>query len=68
MVGVNLSSPIVIRNAGMRALQEALRSVGMVKFMQQNDMGYWDYTKEKQEQPGMSLEEIDLLLKNADDH
>lgn len=29
-------------------------------------MGYGDYTKEKQEQPDMSLEEIDLLLKNAD--
>ena len=31
-------------------------------------MGYGDSTKEKQEQPDMSLEEIDLLLKNADDH
>ncbi len=31
-------------------------------------MGYGDYTKEKQEQQDMNLEEIDLLLKNADDH
>lgn len=31
-------------------------------------MGYGDYTKEKQEQLDMSLEEIDMLLKNADDH
>ena len=30
------------------------------------DMGYGDYTKEKQEQPDMSLEEIDMLLKNGD--
>ena len=60
--------PIDVRNAGMKALQEALGPVGMVKFMQQYDMGYGDYTKEKQEQPDMSLEEIDLLLKNADDH
>lgn len=68
MVDVNLSSPIDVRNAGVKALQETLGPVGMVKFMQQYDMGYGDYTKEKQEQPDMSLEEIDLLLKNADDH
>lgn len=36
--------------------------------MKQYDMGYGDYTKEKQEQPDMSLEEIDLLLKNVDNH
>ena len=35
MVDVNLSSPIDVRNAGIKALQEALGSVGMVKFMQQ---------------------------------
>lgn len=33
MVDVNLSSPIDIRNAEMRASQEALEPVGMVKFM-----------------------------------
>lgn len=36
--------------------------------MQLYDMGYGDYTKEKQEQADMSLEEIDMLLKNVDDH
>lgn len=46
----------------MKALQEALGSVGMVKFLQQYDMGYGDYTKEKQEQPDISLDEIDMLL------
>ena len=38
---------------------------GTAKFMQY-DMGYGDYTKEKQEQPDMSLEEIDMLLNNTD--
>lgn len=66
MLDVNLSSPIDVRNAGMKALREALGPVGMVKFMQQYDMGYGDYTKEKQAQPDMSLEEIDMLLRNAD--
>ena len=63
MLDVNLSNPIEIRNAGVKALQEALGPVGMVKFMQQYDTGYGDYTREKQEQPNISLEEIDILLK-----
>ena len=62
MQNVNLSNPIEIRNVGIKALQEALGPVGMVKFMQQYDMGYGDYTKEKQDQPDISLEEIDALL------
>ena len=63
MLNVNLSNPIEIRNVGIKALQEALGPVGMVKFMQQYDMGYGDYTKEKQEQSDISLDEIDMLLK-----
>ena len=63
MLNVNLSNPIEIRNVGIKALQEALGPVGMVKFIQQYDMGYGDYTKEKQEQPDISLDEIDILLK-----
>ena len=63
MQNVNLSNSIEIRNVGIKALQEALGPVGMVKFMQQYDMGYGDYTKEKQNQPDISLEEIDALLK-----
>ena len=63
MLNVNLSNPIEIRNVGIKALQEALGPVGMVKFMQQYDMGYGDYTKEKQEQLDISLGEIDMLLK-----
>lgn len=63
MLNVNLSNPIEIRNVGIRALQEALGPVGMVKFMQQYDVGYGDYTKEKQEQPNINLDEIDMLLK-----
>ncbi|NBJ95473.1 hypothetical protein [Parablautia muri] len=62
MLNINLSNPVEIRNVGIKALQEALGPVGMVKFMQQYDMGYGDYTKEKQEQPDISLDEIDMLL------
>lgn len=62
MLNINLSNPVEIRNVGIKALQEALGPVGMVKFMQQYDMGYGDYTKEKQEQLDISLDEIDMLL------
>ena len=63
MLNINLSNPVEIRNVGIKALQEALGTVGMVKFMQQYDMGYGDYTREKQEQPDISLDEIDMLLR-----
>ncbi|MDE7007780.1 MAG: hypothetical protein K2P07_06405 [Lachnospiraceae bacterium] len=63
MLNINLSNPVEIRNVGIKALQEALGPVGMVKFMQQYDMGYGDYTREKQEQPDISLDEIDMLLR-----
>lgn len=63
MMNIDLSSPIEVRNAGIKALQEALGPVGMVKFMQMYDTGYGDYTKEKQGQQEMSLEEIDKVLK-----
>ncbi len=65
MSNVNLSNPIEIRNVGIKALQEALGPVGMVKFMQQYDVGYGDYTKEKQRQPDISLDEIDMLLQKS---
>ena len=68
MLDINLSSPIDVRNVGIKALQEALGPVGMVKFLQQYDLGYGDYTKEKQEQPDISLGEIDMLLKSVDNH
>ena len=63
MLNVNLSNPNEIRNVGIKALQEALGPVGMVRFMQQYDMGYGDYTKEKQEQPDIGLDEVDTLLR-----
>ena len=62
MLNINLSNPVEIRNVGIKASQDALGPVGMVKFMQQYDMGYGDYTKEKQEQSDISLDEIDMLL------
>lgn len=63
MLNVNLNNPVEIRRVGMQALKDALGPVGMVRFMQQYDLGYGDYTKEKQSEPDIGIDEIDALLK-----
>lgn len=63
MMEVNLNNPMEIRTVGLQALKEALGPVGMVRFMQQYDLGYGDYTKEKQNEPDVDFGEIDALLK-----
>lgn len=62
MLNVNLNNPMEIRTAGLNALRKALGPVGMVRFIQQYDLGHGDYTKERQEEPDISLDEIDDLL------
>jgi hypothetical protein len=53
-----------IRKIGLQALKEALGPVGMVRFIQQYENGYGDYTKEKYQQPDFTIEDIDIFLKN----
>ncbi|MBQ7166744.1 MAG: hypothetical protein IJR93_07375 [Treponema sp.] len=43
----SINNLIQIRTAGLEALKNALGVVGAVRFMQQYDTGYGDYTKEK---------------------
>lgn len=62
MLNVNLNNPLEIRAVGMKALKEALGPVGMVRFMQQYDLGYGDYTKERQNELDADFDEIDALL------
>lgn len=63
MLNVNLNNPLEIRTVGLQALRDALGPVGMVRFIQQYDMGYGDYTKEKQSEPDDDFDKIDSLLK-----
>lgn len=65
MVNVNLNDPLEIRAIGMKALQDALGPVGLVRFIQQFDSGNGDYTKEKQNAQDLSLDEIEALLKSS---
>lgn len=46
-MNVNTMSPDEIRIAGFRALEKELGPVGMVRFLQQYDLGEGDYTKER---------------------
>jgi len=52
-----------IRKIDLQALNEALGPVGVTSFFQQHENGYGDYTKEKYEQPELSIEEIDAMLR-----
>ena len=61
---LNVNNLLEIRKIGLQALKEALGPVGMVRFIQQYETGYGDYTKEKHQQPDLTVEEIDVLLKN----
>lgn len=63
MAKVNINNPMEIRMVEMKALKDALGNVGAVRFLQQYDLGYGDYTKEKQNEPDLSLDEIDAMLR-----
>ena len=63
MLDINLNNPIEIRTVGMQALKDVLGPVGMVRFMQQFDLGYGDYTKERQNEVDEDFDEIDALLR-----
>ena len=63
MAKVNINNPMEIRMVGMKALKDALGNVGAVRFLQQYDLGYEDYTKDKQNEPDLSLDEIDAMLR-----
>lgn len=59
-----------IRQVGMDALLNALGPVGMVRFLQQFDMGKGDYTKEREQWLGnltveTVLKEIDEMSKKS---
>jgi len=60
---INVNNLMEIRKIGLQALKEALGPVGMVRFIQQYENGHGDYTKEKYQQPDMTIDEIDIMLK-----
>ncbi len=54
-----------IRKNGIDALTGKLGTVGMIRFMQQDETGYGDYTKEREELLGNpTIEELAKNIKN----
>jgi hypothetical protein len=52
-------SPAVIRKAGLEAVAKKLGPVGMVRFLQQFETGFGDYTKERSQWlKDMNIQEI----------
>ncbi|MBP5450028.1 MAG: hypothetical protein J6Y01_07940 [Spirochaetales bacterium] len=58
MKAINLNNIMQIRTIGFEALREALGTVGTVRFLQQYDLGYGDYTKEKYEMKEEKEEDV----------
>ena len=65
--GLNYNSPKQIREAGIKALAEALGPLGMVRFMQQFEDGHGDYTKEKYNMPDITIEEFEARAQEQED-
>lgn len=42
-------TPVQLHRRGIKALREALGPIDMVRFLQQYDLGYGDYTTEREE-------------------
>ena len=59
---LDINNLLEIRKIGLKALENALGPVGMVRFIQQYEKGYGDYTKEKYQQPDYTIEEISKQL------
>jgi len=61
---LDMNNFLEIRKMGLQALENALGPVGMTRFIQQYENGYGDYTKEKYQQPDLTVEEIAKGLMN----
>lgn len=56
-----------IRKTGYQALINALGIVGMLRFLQQLDVGSGDYTLERQQAPEPTLEKFQAFTKQQSD-
>ena len=64
-MNTNIMTLSEIRRIGIQLLTQHLGAVGMVRFLQQSDMGWGDYTKEREQwlcKP--SLSEIAIGIKS----
>lgn len=58
-------NPAVLRKTGLEAVAKALGPLGMVRFLQQFDIGAGDYTKEREKWlKGLAIEDVVAEIKN----
>lgn len=60
---VNVSSSGDVGAAGMQVLTAALGTVGVTRFLQQFENGRGNYTQEKYEQPALTFDMMDEMLR-----
>ena len=60
---VNVNSPGEVRAAGMHVLAAALGLVGLTRFLRQFENGWENYTQEKYEQPALTFDTMDEMLR-----
>lgn len=58
-MGTQRATPTQIRKRGLEALAKALGPVGMVRFMQQFEMGSGNYTRDREQQlKGVTVHDV----------
>ena len=66
MGGHQAMTPIQIREKGLEALRQHLGVVGMIRFLQQTELGYGNYTEERQQWLGdPPLDEVARRIRKA---
>lgn len=63
MMDVNVNSSGDVRAAGMQVLAAELGSVGFTRCLQQFENGRGNYTQEKYEQPALTFDMMDEMLR-----
>ena len=62
---VNYRNPIILRRLGLEILKKEFGAVGMARFIRQFDIGYGDYTKDKQQElDGYTIEDISKMIED----
>jgi hypothetical protein len=64
VAAINVKNPIEIRDAGLKALRDALGAVGARAFIDQYE-GSGDFTRERYELPELSFDEATEMVNAA---
>ena len=67
MIDVTTMTPVQIQRTGMEVLVREMGVVGLIRFLQQFDMGHGNYTEDRHEWlDDLTLDEVLALLKQEE--